>query len=116
MSGARIVVALAVALAACSGGGGSAPRITAHAARDAAADAGGVPAGDARSAPVATPAAEPGVLVVQAVWPSPAAALLRSPGLNSCGRPRPAALPVAPAGVIADRYATERAIALSVVA
>lgn len=111
---ALATAALAVAVLACSGGGSSTPRGATPAARDAASDAGRTPGAAMPGASATGTAREAeGSIEVEVVWPKPDAALLRSPGRNRCGAQRPAPLPVAPEGVIADRYATERMVALA---
>jgi hypothetical protein len=92
------------ALAACSGGGPGSRSAPPVGRRDA---------GDAGLAAVGPPVVGAAPVEVRVVWPKPDAALLRAPGRNACGRLRPAPVPVGPEGVIADRHATERMIAVS---
>ncbi len=112
-------VALA-AVAACSGGASS-PSPKTPAVEDAGdagqavaepVEVGEQPDGVAPGYRLAL-SGDTGTLEIKVVWPSPAAALLRSPGRNACGAERRAAIPVEPDGVIADRYATERMVALA---
>jgi hypothetical protein len=129
MMRAPVWLTLAAAGAACSGGGSPAGRGLV-AARDGAVAGAARDAGDALAPvdgvgddddpephEVATgdegDADEPGTLRVKVVWPRPAAPLLRSPGQNSCGGALRPPLEVDPAGAIADRYATERVVAVS---
>ena len=118
---ALALAACAVAGPACSGGGSPPPRKSTGGATGDAGDAGqggaAAPAegtaGSYRLAPVDDWGANAGTIEVDVVWPRPAAELLRAPGRNACGLVRRAPIPVAADGVIADRYATERMIALS---
>jgi protoporphyrinogen/coproporphyrinogen III oxidase len=121
---ARSVVARLAATAAClavlgSGCGASAPEPhKAGAGRDggdagesvsALAQAPAGLAGDYQGGPVA----ESGTVEIRVLWVRPPAELLRSPGRNSCGQRRVAAIPVAPEAVIGDRYGAQRSVALA---
>lgn len=102
-----LTVALTVATAAC---GSDVRRPAGPAGRDGG-DAAPVAETDSPRSP-ATPGGGVGGLELHVVWPTPDAALLRSPGINACGAERAPALPVAPEGAIADRNARQRMVSV----
>ncbi|RMH43829.1 MAG: protoporphyrinogen oxidase [Deltaproteobacteria bacterium] len=106
---AHVGVAACAAIAAACAAGGPAPARPAVAPADAAVSR--APAAERGADPART--APPGAVEVQVVWPRPSAEMLRSPGVNACGAPRPAPLPVAPEAVIADRHARERTVGVA---
>lgn len=111
----RVTAAALGITAACSGGGAEVPRLLAR-AHDGASSRPTLPlthdAGLRAPRDAMSEGDQRTDVAITAVWARPPAALLRSPGRNSCDAPRPPAIRVAPAAVIPDRYATERMIGL----